>query len=531
MKKYFVLIGAAILVMALASPGMTQAPTFPVPNMNVQMPVTAQTEFKTWGHLEIQTVWERKPDFNTGAAWSLQPSQGYAFSPPPGSPWLAATASGLPVRTNPNQDMTYRHIAERFRMNFQYGDAKTVRAVLGFEADSQDWGEPGAVGNLSPGTYGNAAAYNPITGANPYTQGSNHFGVYRSDMVQLEVTWAFLEFMVPNSPVQISAGVQRFMVGGRMWMQNDAPGVKVRANFAPHLLEGFWWRQKDTARNTYGVNDMYGLIYELNQKDFNFYAWGAFNNDLSGGATTLSTAVPISVNFQSNQPWWLAAGGGYRPGNWNLSGQFIYNGGTFKPVTGSNLTYDSWALELLAKYRIGPGMFVGLEYFYASGNEADKRDKINAYTYPAASESNAIFGNDRTVFFWRNGAQFGYYHERNLSFLGMWYGRANFEYSPTSWIRCNLNYLYIGDNSSGTPGSLPGAPTAAKVVNSAAGAYQGADRKHVGQELNLITSFNIYKNFMYHVGLAVFFPGDVYDLPYKSADTAYAVNSKLVYAF
>ena len=45
MKKYLVLIGAAILVMALASPSMAQ--------------------FKSWGHMEIQTIWEKKPDFNT----------------------------------------------------------------------------------------------------------------------------------------------------------------------------------------------------------------------------------------------------------------------------------------------------------------------------------------------------------------------------------------------------------------------------------------------------------------------------------
>jgi len=527
MKKYFVLIGAAILVMALASPGMTQAPTFPVPNMNVQMPVTAQTEFKTWGHLEIQTIWEKRPDFNTGATWQMQPGQGYAFQLPPGqTAFLPATVSGLPVRTAPNQDMTYRHIAERFRMNFQYGDAKTVRAVLGFEADSQDWGEPGTGSNgLNPGTYGNAP------GGTTYNQGSNHFGVYRSDMVQLEVMWAFLEFMVPNSPVQITAGMQRFMVGGRLFMQNDAPGVKVRVNFAPHIVEGFWWRQKDTARNTYGVNDFYGLIYELNQKDFNAFAWGAYNNDLSGGAQTLSGAMPITVAFTANNPWWIALGGGYRPGNWNFSGQFVYNGGTYKPVTGDNLSYDSWAAELSGKYRIGPGMFIGAEWFYATGNDADKRDKIKAYSYPAGSESASIFGNDRTVFFWMNAAQMGYYHERQFVFTGMTYYRGNFEYSPASWVRMNLNYLWIDDTSKGSTGSIPGAPTAAKVVNTPVGAYQGADKKHVGQELNLITTFNIYKNFMYHVGLAAFFPGDIYNLPGVNAETAYAFNTKLVYAF
>jgi hypothetical protein len=176
-------------------------------------------------------------------------------------------------------------------------------------------------------------------------------------------------------------------------------------------------------------------------------------------------------------------------------------------------------------------MFFGLEFFYAPGNDADRNDKIKAYTNPTGSESASIFGNDRTVFFWMNAAQMGYYHERQFAFTGMTYWRLNFEYSPTSWVRMNANYLYIDDTSKGSYGAVSGATGTAKTINTPVGAFQGADRKHVGQEINLITTFNIYKNFMYHVGLAAFLPGDVYNLPGANADTAYALNTKLIYAF
>jgi hypothetical protein len=336
--------------------------------------------------------------------------------------------------------------------------------------------------------------------------------------------------------------MQRFMVGGRMWMQNDAPGLKIRSRFAPHLVELFWWRQNDRSRNQYQPNDYYGAIYQLDQKIFNVYAWGAYNNDLynvdpvTGASPPVNVVLPGNGTFgagryiTSNHPYWLAFGGGFRPGNWDFSGQFIYNSGKMSMNTGTDYTYRSMALEIAGKYRIGPGMFMGLEYFYASGNDADSRDKINSYVYPAYSESNAIFGNDRTVFFWRNGAQLGYYHERNLPFSGMWYGRANFEYSPFSWVRFNLNYLYIEDNAKGTPG--PG-----KTVNSPMGSRQDKDARKVGQEFNLITTFNIHKGLQYHVGLAMFLPGEIYNvapgpgIQGKNAETAYAVNSKLVYAF
>jgi len=504
MKKYFVIIGAAILVMALAAPSMAQ--------------------FKSWGHMEIQTIWEMKPDFNTGRGGF---NQGVAASTP----------------AEQKRDLNWKHIAERFRFYLQYGDPKTVRAVIGFEADSQEWGE--------------------LRGSGTTTGG--RMGAYTVDSVQLEVKHAYLDFVIPNTPVSIVAGLQNFDFGGRLFMNCDAPGVQVIGNFAPHKITAFWWRENDgiqltsgtqsspVARSTYGVNDTYGLEYKLAQKNYNIAAFAAYKNDLwtlQGGNGS------VDINYDEH-PWWIGASAGFRPGNFDIFGQFIYNGGKFKYNGPTLAGFDdiklrAWAAELSAKYRIGPGMFVGLEGFYATGNDSDDADKYKLYQVPTNSESQSIFGNDRTVIFWMNAAQMGYYHQANLAFMGMWYGRANFEYSPTAWVRFNLNYLYIGDNTKGTPGVYTDGPLAGrqKIVNSPgtysnssdprtfnSAATQNVDKKTVGQEINLITSLNIYQGFVYHIGLAVFLPGDVYDVydtagnKTRSADTAYAINSKLVYAF
>ena len=137
MKKYFVWIGAAILVVALAAPAMAQ--------------------FKSWGHMEIQTIWEKKPDFNTGGA----------------------TYSGVTPGAK-DRDLTWKHIAERFRFYLQYGDPKTVRAVIGFEADSTEWGE--------------------FRGGSTQTLTGGRMGTYTADTVQLEVKHAYLDFVIPNTP-------------------------------------------------------------------------------------------------------------------------------------------------------------------------------------------------------------------------------------------------------------------------------------------------------------------------------------------
>ena len=505
MKKYLVLIGAAILVMALASPSLAQ--------------------FSTWGHMEIQTIFTKNPDFNNG--------QGSYFGTIRGS--------------LPQEDVTWKHVAQRFQFYLQYGDPKTLRAVIGFEADSTEWGEPRGSGAISG-------------------QGGR-MGGWTADSVNLEIKHAYLDFVIPNTPVRVKAGIQNYWYGGRLLMNNDGPGVKVGVDFAPHSFEAFWIRLADDAntgvvtpplatvppgsintplpvnssltRQSYVVADMYGLDYKLKQKEWDLNAYFMYTNDRwSGnqanyGDPTGLFVVPVNNQF-NDKPWYLGINGGFRAGNWTFYGQAVYVGGEREFLKGGNQDYKAYAFEASAKYQIGPGMFVGGEFFYASGNDADSQDEIKYFPVTRSSEGRSIFGNDRTVFFWMNASQMGYYHNRNIEFSGTWYGRANFEYSPTSWVRFNLNYLYIGDTSSGAPGTIisrvSGLPQT-KIVNSALGTTQARDEDYLGQEINLITTLSIYKNFVYNIGLAAFLPGDAYKLTNGSVDPAWAINTKLIYAF
>ena len=113
-------------------------------------------------------------------------------------------------------------------------------------------------------------------------------GTYTADTVQLEVKHAYLDFVIPNTPVSVMAGIQAFEFGGRLWQNIDSPGIKVMANFAPHTLTAFMWRENDgginlaggesvsaNARRGYAVNDTYGLEYKLVQKAFNVSAFAA----------------------------------------------------------------------------------------------------------------------------------------------------------------------------------------------------------------------------------------------------------------
>ncbi len=472
MKKYFVLIGAAVLITSLITPAGAQMLT------------------KSWGHMEIMTTWERRPDFNTGAAY-------FDY----GSP-----TANLSLQGRADRDLTRQFISERFILYLQHGDEKTVRAIIAFEADSANWGET-------------PWSETATTAASP----SGRMGVYGTDQVQLEIKRAYLEFVVPNTPLTVSAGMQSFQYGGRLFVYNDAPGVKVTGKFAPHQIEGAWWRENDDSRVGTEIRENYALEYRLTQKAYNFYAWGNYLNQNRG--------------FVQDHPYWLGVGGGFKPGNWDFSGQFIYVGGKREDRSSALRTwdYEAFALEAAAKYRIGPGMGVGLEFFYSTGSDAEKTDKINKYPLATSSEGRNIFGTDRSVIFW-TGGQFGYYNGIGYLFEGMWYGRANFEFALARWVRFNLNYLYIGDTSKGSQVFVGGFPT--RQVNSPFGATQFKDEDFIGHEINLITTLVLGKKFVYYIGLGYFIPGSMYDAydpvtrnKTKSAEACYGINTNLRYVF
>ena len=456
MKKYLVLLGAALLVMAVASPSMAQ--------------------FKSWGHMEIATMWRSQNDFNIG---------GY-------------NADG--TAANPDRDLNEKWITQRFRYYLQYGDAKTVRAVIGYEADSSNWGED------------RWRQTDNTTELNP----SGRMGTYGTDQIQSEIKHAFIEFVVPHTPLTVTAGLQGFYMGGRLWQSKDAPGLSVTANFAPHKIRAFWWRERDQAFANYNVNDTYGIYWDMTQKVFNIYAYGAYKNDQDG---------VTHPTYYSDNPYWIGVGGGFRPGNFAFSAQAIYNGGKRDMVTGDDPKYKGYIGEILGTYKIGPGMSVSLEGYYASGHDADDID-FKEYTYPSGSEAVWGMGNNRSIFFFYN-SDFMYTAGKQLYASGLWYGRVNFEYNPTPWINLNFNYLYIGDTSKGTPG----AGRTVNMISAPSSARQDTDEDHVGQELNVIAKLKIYQSLYYNIGFGYFFPGSVYDASNKSADNAYTGITCLRYFF
>ena len=511
MKKYLIWIGAAVLVMALASPSMAQ--------------------FKSWGHLEIESYWVGNKSLNKDL-----------------------------------NDANFQAVGMRYRFNLGYGDPKTVMAVLGFEANSRGFGESpeGAPGSHS--TSGNPAS-KPIAGNASYESGAKGWGVgaWGTDAIGLQVRHAYFDFTIPNTPLTMQIGLQAQVIGGylgRFFMLKDVPAFVLNGNFAPHTISAFWW--KGVKQNFYVDNDLdyYGLLYRMKQQMFNVEAWFVYGNDrrtvtdawtynaTTGGTTTpvtnaayptttttytYDTVQTITPRPYEQKPWWLGANVPITAGNWKFEPTFIYLGGKDRDAVaaGSGLSsrdYSAYLADIMVSYRLGPGLkFLG-EGFYATGNDGTKTglgETQNAWMSPGiytgmGTENRNVFGQGWSVFYFWN-TELSYYSAKQLDPSGHMFLRGNAEFNPFAWLNLNFNYVYIQNSANKYVGHITGATPPA--------AGQTADKTNIGQEINGIAKIAIYKDFQYRIGFGYFLPGDVYKTAAKDPDAAWSLLTNLIYVF
>ncbi len=491
MKKYLVVLAAAFLVVALASPSFAQ--------------------FKSWGHIEVETIWQ------TNA-------------------------------TSFNKDLSdnRRHVAERYRFYLQYGDPKTVRAVIGFEADSNQWGETGSAGvTTSVPANATGLTVGPSTGAR------NKMGSLATDQVALELKHAYLDFVVPGTPVSVMAGLQNFAIGGtvgRYFMNTDGPAVKVTGAFAPHTVEAFWIKEYKT--NAYKDNDadLYGIRYLLSQKMFNVEAWAVYELDRrtqaeawtwQSAATTSTTTdyylrQTLTARTYDAKKWWLGVNVPVMVANFTITPTFVYQFGQQKDFwsgTSSDIDISAWLANLEVKYQIGPGLSVTGQGYYSTGGDTGNDTKYGLYSVPNGSEAINVFGNGWSVFYFEN-TELTYYGHKREAYGGFWLGRLTATYSPLAWLELQGSYIYIGDTSKGSTGTN----STTGLTNNTIGAKSDSKNEdYVGSELNMIATVKIYDNIRYKLGFGYFLPGGAYDKfysPYtKDADNAWNFLTNLNYAF
>lgn len=488
MKKYLVIFAAAFLIIALASPSFAQ--------------------FKSWGHLEVLTIWQKN------ATWF-----------------------------NDDKSDNRRHMAERFRFYLQYGDPKTVRAVLGFEADASQFGEPSQATITTTLPAGSAMATGPSTASR------NKIGALNADQAGLEIKHAYMDVVIPNTPITLTTGIFGVGVGGhlgRYFLSSDVPGVRLTGAFAPHTIEALWYKQFKENAYTDNDTDMYLLRYLLSQKQFRVEAWVAYELDRRTAAEAWSWQIAASTatttdyylrktmtsrNFDAKR-WWIGA---HVPimavKNLTITPTFIYQFGQARDywTTGTNVDINAWLANLEVSYKVLPELTLTLQGYYSTGGDTGKTDELNLYSVPNGSESINVFGNGWSVFYFQN-TELTYYGHKREAFGGFWLGRLTATYSPTKWLELQGSYIYIGDTSKGSLGSS----AATGATNNTVGARTDSKNEdYVGSELNLIATIKIYDNIRYKLGFGYFMPGGVYDklTAVTKTDNAWNFLTNLNFAF
>jgi len=359
----------------------------------------------------------------------------------------------------------------------------------------------------------------------------------------------------------MQVGLQAQIIGGylgRFFFLKDVPAFVLNGNFAPHTISAFWW--KGVKQNYYIDNDLdyYGLRWRMKEKMVNVDAWFVYGNDRrsaidswtlarSGSGTvaapyTYALTETLTPRAYEVKPWWLGANVPMTFGNLKIEPTLGYLGGKAQDAIAAGSTlqtrdFSAYMGDIMATYRVGPGLSFLFEGYYASGTDGSKTgasDTVNAWQTPTTagdgSENRNVFGNGWSVFYFTN-TEFGYYHGHQLSPSGHWFLRGNAEYNPLAWLNLNFNYVYIQNAANKNVAHISGATTYTPPAGYAAG-Y--SEKTNIGQEVNAIAKIAIYKDFQYRIGFGYFLPGDVFETTGptgKKADDGWSLHTNLIYAF
>lgn len=230
------------------------------------------------------------------------------------------------------------YVEQRFRLRLASGD-ENVKAVIFFEQDL-NWGDSN------------------------YTTGRNVGGALGADSINLELKNAYVWFKVPNTPVDVTVGLQgqSDSYGGAFLFGADMAGIFVNAKVNPVTLRFGWakWFEQTTAK----ADDATFYLTEVKfspAKDIkvggNLYY---IQDDRAKTAGTPSKTRIWMPGFDVS----LAAGPA------TVSGWGFYQSGKQEFLTAGTPDYDikGFALELRGDINAGPGKAFVMGTYVSGGD-------------------------------------------------------------------------------------------------------------------------------------------------------------------
>ena len=259
------------------------------------------------------------------------------------------------VTASPDND-NQNFVDQRLRIFFQFIASENLKLVTGLEWDTL-WG-----GNISKIRFGHR------------------------DAIDAELKHAYLDFMIPCTPVRAKVGLQpiAFMQG---WIvDEDFTGADVSATFDAITVTAGYLSEVNNNVTTWSdrVDDWYVSV-NYAQGPFTagivgFYQDGHNNGETGGGSYT---GVGDSPQYANDKLFDLGVNLGYKMDWMNLFLNYVQNLGSFDKQEGGSEDYNGFMVEAGANFFYGPFTF-NVGGFVTSGD--DNAD------YMTASEARGNYG-------------------------------------------------------------------------------------------------------------------------------------------
>jgi len=285
--------------------------------------------------------------------------------------------------------------------------------------------------------YKNEIDFNWGTGR--YANARGQGGGIGGDTVNLETKNVYMEFMVPDTPLKTTLGLQGVTLHKGLWISDDVAAARFDMNFDPVSVLVYYANANDTDY-TSSSDDIWQLVASAAYKAENMDARLTLGYE-KGPNDTTSADVPESDDFYQVM------------GEFNMSFDMVSffviaakDFGKVKSDGGGDRDYDGWMAYAGANFALDMATIKVAGMYFSGDDEGDLDNDYRSMTGETFSWSEILSDG----YFWEansNQNQIGWRHTTNGPAncpSNMWALNVGADLKPTDTTTIAINLYYIG---------------------------------------------------------------------------------------
>jgi hypothetical protein len=336
---------------------------------------------------------------------------------------------------NDDADDSVQYVTQRMRMYFNFIASENLKLVYKNEIDFE-WGDT----TPSASTAG--------------TRGRNDGGGLGGDTVNLETKNVYLEFMVPDTPMKATMGLQGITLHKGWFISDDLSAARFDMNFDPVSITAYWGGLKGlfdddrtSGEDVDASNDNWQLVASGAYKAENMDARLTFGYERKPNDTGRNPSVPEEP--ESNDLFLIM-------GEFGMSFDMI----SFDVLAAANAgsvdsdnniedrDYEGFMVAGNVDFALDMAT-ISIMGFYTSGDD----EKIDPATGTAYSQDDDFQGMSGQTFSWAEIVSDGYTYDRNANLTqagaankpsNMWAIGAGVDLKPTDTTTIMFDAYYMG---------------------------------------------------------------------------------------